>query len=173
MDGLEKQQKQTADQVNAIAQKAQLATRLQGAAASLAAGQKVGDIPGAPPALARFANEAPPTEASLRGSFDQYAAAAEKASQPAIMDNQDFGSRLWTRAQQAVTIRQGDRVLVGDPVAGVISHAREQLDNGDLAGAVSALKGLAGPAAEAMKPWVDKAQSLLDARAAIASMASS
>lgn len=171
VDGLEQQQKQTVDQVNATAQKAQLATRLQGAAAALAAGQKLGDIPGAPPALARFANEAPPTEASLRSSFDRYAAAAEKASQPAIMDNQGFGSRLWTRAQQLLTIRQGDRVLLGDPIAGVMAQARDKLDNGDLAGAVEALKGLAGPAAAAMKPWLDNAHALLDARAAIASMA--
>ena len=171
LDDLAKQQKQTDDQVNGLAQKMQLATKLQGVAASLAAGQKLGDIPGAPPALARFANEAPPTEASLRASFDKYAAAAEKASQPAVMDNQDFGSRLWARAQQAVTVRQGDRVLLGDPVAGVIAQAREQLDNGDLAGAMKALKGLAGPAAQAMQPWVDRAQSLLDARTAIATMA--
>lgn len=166
VDALEKQQ-------TAIAHRAQLAARLQGAAAALAAGQKLGDIPGAPPALARFANEAPPTEAALRQSFDKYAAAAEKASQPAITDNQDFGSRMWTRAQQALTVRQGDRVLLGDPIAGVVTHAREQLDSGDLAGALNSLKGLAGPAAQAMRPWTEAAQSLLDARAAIASMAAS
>ncbi len=171
LDALETQAKQTKAAVDAIAQKAALATRLQAAAGALAAGQKLGDIPGAPPALARFANEAPPTEASLKESFDHYAAAATHASQPAITDNQDFGSRMWTRAQQALTIRQGDRVLVGDPVAGVLTHAREQLDAGDLAGTVAALKGLAGPAAQAMQPWIDRAQSLLDARAAIASMA--
>ena len=87
------------------------------------------------------------------------------------MDDQDFGSRLWNRAQQIVTVRQGDRVLLGDPIAGVLQHAREQLDAGDLAGAVKGLDGLAGPAAAAMKPWTDQAHALLDARAAIASMA--
>lgn len=171
VDGVEKLANGQADQLKALTQKAQITARLQGMAAALAAGQKLGDIPGAPPALSRFANEAPPTEASLRESFDHYADAAQKASQPAITANQDFGSRLWTRAQQAVTVRQGDRVLVGDPIAGVMAHAREKLDNGDLAGSVAALKGLAGPAAAAMKPWTDKAESLVAARSAIASLA--
>ena len=171
LTALDSQTKQTADQLKSIAQKAQLATRLQGAAAALAAGNKLGDIPGAPPALARFATEPPPTEASLRGSFDTYAAQAQQASEPSVNGTENFAERMWSRAQGAVTVRQGDHVLVGDPIAGVIAHARETLDNGDLAGAVKALEGLAGPAAKAMQPWVDKARSLLDARAAIASMA--
>lgn len=171
LDAAEKQEVAQAEQLRALTQKAQITARLQGMGAALAAGQKLGDIPGAPPALARFANEAPPTESSLRESFDRYADAAQKASQPAITANQDFGGRLWTRAQQAVTVRQGDRVLVGDPIAGVIAHAHEKLDNGDLAGSVEALKGLAGPAAAAMQPWTEKAQSLVAARSAIASLA--
>lgn len=171
LDSVEKQAGTQADQLKALTQKAQITARLQGVAAALAAGQQLGEIPGAPPALARFAHEAPPTEASLRESFDQYADAAQKASQPAITDNQDFGSRLWTRAQQAVTVRQGERVLVGDPIAGVIARAREKLDNGDLAGSVAALQGLAGPAAASMQPWTDKASSLVAARSAIASLA--
>lgn len=171
LDAVEKQASAQTDQLKALTQKAQITARLQGMGAALAAGQKLGEIPGAPPALARFANEAPPTEASLRESFERYADAAQKASQPAITANQDFGARLWTRAQQSVTVRQGDRVLVGDPIAGVIAHAHEKLDNGDLAGSVDALKGLAGPAAAAMQPWTEKAQSLVAARSAIASLA--
>ena len=62
-------------------------------------------------------------------------------------------------------------MLVGDPIAGVIARARDKLNNGDLAGSVEALKGLAGPAAAAMQPWTDQAQSLVAARSAIASLA--
>ena len=171
LDNAEKQSTAQVEQLKALTQKGQITARLQGMATLLAAGQKLGDIPGAPPALARFANEAPPTEASLRESIDRYAEAAQKASQPATTANQDFGGRLWTRAQQAVTVRQGDRVLVGDPIAGVMANARAKLDNGDLAGSVEALKGLSGPSAAAMQPWIDKAQSLVAARSAIASLA--
>jgi len=168
---VEKQGGGIAGQISGITERAQRITRVQAATAALEAGQRLGDIPGAPPALAQFAHDAPPTEASLRLSFNKAAEAAQHASQPAIMDNQPLASRLWTRAQQSVTVRQGDHVLLGDPVSGVLDHARQALDAGDLSGAVSVLNGLAGPAAAAMADWVGQARALLEARAALASMA--
>jgi hypothetical protein len=60
---------------------------------------------------------------------------------------------------------------VGAPAAVVLGTARDRLEAGDLAGAVAALDGLDGPAAQAMAPWRAHAQSLLDARAALAAMA--
>jgi hypothetical protein len=161
---------QTGTQITALASQQTLTSRLQIAAAALAAGRPVGDIPGAPPALARFATKAPPTEASLRLSFDEAAEAARRAGQPAPA-NAPFFDRLWARAQSSVVVRQGDKVIVGDPLSTVIEQARRQLDAGDLAGAVSALAGLTGPAATAMAPWRGEAQSLLDARAALISAA--
>ena len=171
LDGVEATAKQTESKLAAVAAKAQMAGKLQGVSAALEAGQRLGEIPGAPPALARFAHDAPPTESGLRLSFDSAAAEAHRVSQPAITDNQPLLNRMWTRAQQAVTVRQGDNVLVGDPIAGVIAHARQALDAGDLAGAVKTLDGLAGPAKAAMADWVAQAQSLLDARAAIGELA--
>ena len=140
--------------------------QLQAAAAALQAGHPVGNIPDAPPALARFAAKPPPTEASLRLSFDAAAQQAQASGQP-YQDKTPFLTRLWDRAQSSLTVREGDRVIVGDAVSGVLDHARTQLDAGDLAGAVAALDGLAGPAAEAMAPWRAQAQSLLDARGAL------
>jgi len=168
---VEKQGGGIAGQISGITERAQRITRVQAATAALEAGQRLGDIPGAPPALAQFALDAPPTEAGLRLSFNKAAEAAQRASQPAIMDSQPFASRLWTRAQQAVTVRQGDHVLLGDPVSGVLDHARQALDAGDLSGAVNVLNGLAGPAAAAIADWVGQARALLEARAALASMA--
>ena len=163
--------KQAAAGLGAIEQRAARSQRLIVAGAALEAGQRLGDIPGAPPAVARFAIDAPPTEARLRLSFNQAAEAAHRASQPAITDNQTFAERMWTRAQQSVTVRQGERVLVGDPISGVIAASRTALDAGDLAGAVKALDGLSGPARAAMAGWIDQAKSLLDARAALAELA--
>lgn len=140
--------------------------QLQAAAAALQAGRPVGSIPNAPPALARFATQAPPTEASLRLSFNAAAAQAQASGQP-YHDTTPFLTRLWDRAQASLTVREGDRVIVGDAVSGVLDHARIQLQAGDLAGAVAALDGLAGPAAGAMAPWRAQAQSLLDARGAL------
>ena len=70
-----------------------------------------------------------------------------------------------------MTVRQGDRVLVGDSAAGVLARARNALDAGDLAGAVAAVSTLSGPPAAAMAGWRADAQAVLDARAGLAAMA--
>ena len=168
---VEKQGSAVAGQLGGVSERAQRISRTQVAAAALEAGQKLGEIPGAPPALARFAYNAPPTEAGLRLSFNAAAEAAQNASQPGAMEGQPFASRLWTRAQQSLSVRQGDRVVLGDPVAGLLAHARQALEAGDLSGAVATLDGLTGPAAAAMADWVSQARGLLDARSALAAMA--
>jgi hypothetical protein len=145
-------------------------TKLRAASVALDAGRPLGDVPGATPALQRFAQAAPPTEPALRQSFAGYAATAEKASQPTGV-GQDLGTRMWAKAQQLVTVRQGDKVLIGAPAATTLAASKGKLDAGDLAGAVAALAPLDPPAAAAMEPWKRDAQALLDARAALASLA--
>ena len=167
----EKQGSSNAGRIDGIADRAQLVARTQVITAALEAGQPLGDIPGTPPALARFAHEAPPTEAGLRTSFNTAAEAAQHASQPAAMDSQPFAARLWTRAQQVVSVRHGDNVVVGDPINGVLARARQALESGDLSGAISALDGLSGPAAAAMADWIGQARALLEARTALSTMA--
>ena len=144
--------------------------QMQAAAAALANGQPLGAIPGAPPALAKFATEPPPTEASLRLSFDAAAKAAHAAGQPPP-SSLPFLDRVWQRAQASVTVKSGDKVIVGDSLSDTLEASRRLLDAGDLAGAVKALDGLTGPAGEAMAPWRTEAQSLLDARAALTAAA--
>lgn len=144
--------------------------RLQMANGALQSGKPLGEIPGAPPALAQFATKPPPTEAALRLSFDAAATTAHEAGQPP-KETTPFLSRMWDRAQSGVTVRQGEKILVGDAVSGVLEHSRHLLDAGDLPGAVGALDALTGPAAAAMAGWRGQAQSLLDARAALISAA--
>ena len=159
-----------AGQVPALAERAARLARLQAAQSALEKGEKLGDIPGAPAALSRFAAAAPPTESALRLAFPAAARAASEASVPATGDA-PLLDRVWTRAQSVVTVRQGDNVLIGDPAAGVVARARRALDAGDLAGAVAALGELTGKAAQAMAPWRADAQALLAARAALAELA--
>jgi hypothetical protein len=153
-----------------LADRAARIGRLQAAFAALAAGQPLGDIPQAPAALARYASIAPPTEPALRLAFPAASRAALAAGQPAS-SSKPFLDRMWAEAQDLVTIRQGDRVLLGDPNAAVLAHARTALDAGDLAGAVAVVATLTGPAAQAMAPWLDQARGLLAARAALADLA--
>jgi hypothetical protein len=159
-----------AAQIRALADHASHIARLQAAQVALDAGQKLGTIPGAPPALARYAETAPPTAAALRLAFPAAAATAEAASRPDL-SNKTFLTRVWARVQDAVTVRQGDNVILGDPASGILARARRSLEAGDLAGTVAVVASLKGPAAQAMAPWLAQAQALLEARAALSAMA--
>jgi hypothetical protein len=154
------------------AQQAGQADAIQRALAALDSGQVLGQIPGAPPALSRFAQNKPPTEAELRLTFPAAAERAAEASRPPTANLNVF-ERMWLRMRAMVTVRQGDKVIVGAPAITTLNVARGRLDAGDLAGAVAALDNLDGPAAAAIAGWKSQAQSLLDARAALTTMAHS
>jgi hypothetical protein len=156
--------------IETVADAAARAARIDELEAALAAGQPLGTIPNAPPALARFAKTAPPTDAALRQAFPAVAARAEAVSQPQDA-HENFWSRVLARAQQLVVVRRGDDVIVGDPAAGIIARATDAVNRDDLPGAVHALGALQGPAADAVAGWVQQVRSLLDARAALTAMA--
>jgi hypothetical protein len=160
----------SAGQIAALADREGRVARVQAAQVALNAGQRLGDVSGAPPALARFANAPPPTEAALRLAFPSAAREALTAARPPS-EGKPLLARLWAETQDLVTVRQGDRVLVGDPAAGVLARARAALDAGDLAGAVAAVATMTGAPADAMAGWLADARSLLEARAALAEWA--
>jgi hypothetical protein len=173
LDGIEARLaplEKSSGQITALADRSARIARIQAAQSALDSGVKLGDLPGAPAALARYATAAPPTEASLRLSFPAAADAALAASRP-VVDDKPFLDRAWAKAQDLVTLRQGDHVILGDPAAGILARARAALNAGDLTGAVSALSALSGPAAAAIAEWKAQAQGLLDARKALADMA--
>jgi hypothetical protein len=160
----------TTAQMAAAAQQAARLARIQAAQAALAAGRPLGDLPDAPPAVAHFAAANPPTEASLRLAFPAAEQAALAASRPDLGDK-PFLARVLAHAEDLVTVRQGDRVLVGDPAAGVLARAHTALAAGDLAATVEAVSTLSGPAATAMAGWLADAKALLAARAGLTDMA--
>ena len=158
------------EQLASLSQRAQRLAMVQAARAALDGGQPLGDLQGAPPALQRFAQSAPPTEAALRLAFPRLADQAEAAARPDSGSGSALG-RMWQRMQEQITLRQGSRVIVGNQAAGVIALARASLAAGDLAGAVAAVSELSGPAAAPLAGWLDQARALLAARAALADMA--
>jgi hypothetical protein len=170
--GLEQRLKDDEQRQVALAAKDALARRLQLASLALDAGEPLGDLPGAPPAISRFAKDRPPTEAALRLTFPAAAAAAEAASRPSA-DGKSLGERILMHASSLLTIKRGDEVLVGAPATTVLGVAREKLEAGDLAGAIATLDGLDSAAARAIAPWRGEATALLEARAALARMARS
>ncbi len=170
MDEMQKRLAQTQADGARNAERASRAATVQAAQAALDAGLPLGDMPGAPPALSRFGRAKPPTEAALRLAFPDAADRAVAASRPST-EGESVGQRMWQNARSLVTVRQGDKVLLGAPAAETVGHARERLDAGDLAGAVAALGALDGAAAKAMTDWRDQAQALIEARTALAGMA--
>ncbi len=144
--------------------------RLQAAMAALEAGRVLGEIPGAPPALARFAATPPPSEAALRLAFPAAAQRARDASRTGG-DEAGIGERVWQRVRALVTVKEGETVLLGSPAATTLGLAGEKLAAGDLAGSVAALDGLDPGAAAEMAAWRGQAESLLSARAALSKMA--
>jgi len=170
MDALEHRVTQADTAATAAANRADRVLRIEAAALALAAGQPLGNLPDAPAALTRFATEKPPTEAELRLGFPAAARRATEASRPTT-ESQSMAERMWLQIESMVTVRSGDRVILGAPASVVLDAARERLGAGDLAGSVAALDALDGGAAQAMADWRARAQSLLDARAALASLA--
>jgi hypothetical protein len=141
---------------------------------ALAAGKPLGAIPDAPPALARFANTAPPTEAGLRLTFTAASRAALKVSLPDT-EGKPFLDSVLARLQdfRLITVREGDHVVIGNSAAATLAHAQVLLDAGDLSGAAQAVATLSGPPAEKMAPWLADANALIAAREALASLAES
>ena len=144
--------------------------RIDAARMALDAGQPLGTIPNAPPALARFIEAAPPTEPALRLGFP---AAARAASAASVDANGRHGTWATVRArlENLITIRDGTRVIVGAPAAGALAEAGARLDAGDLAGAVAVLNTLNQSSQQAMAGWLSQARDLLAARAALGALA--
>jgi hypothetical protein len=151
-----------------------LLSALERARMALDAGQPLGAIPGAPPALANFAATPAPLQAALRLSFPAAARAAELADTSSIANDRGIGlwRRIVARLEGMITISDGTHVILGSPAAGIVEAARAALEAGDLSGAVNALDTLSPPAQRAMGDWLAQARALVAARAALISMAS-
>ncbi len=156
-----------AGRLNGIEDRTRMLMRLASVRAALQAGQPLGEVPGAPAALTRFATQAPPTLAALKLAYPEAARAALAASAPVATPEQGVLESAWNRAQNLVTLRRGDEVIIGAPDAGVLERARLALEAGDLARAVAALERLQPAPAAAMAGWMEQAQSLLAAEAAL------
>lgn len=144
--------------------------RIQAASIALENGKPLGTLPNAPPTLAKYATTPPPTEAQLRLSFPKMEHDALAAS-TVDTSAHPFVERMLDRAEDLVTIRRGNEVLVGNPTVAALASANAALQAGDLAAAVKDLSNLDPGAMKAAAGWIAQAKSLLDARAALAEMA--
>jgi hypothetical protein len=144
--------------------------RIQGAAVALENGRPLGTLPDAPPAVARFAEKPPPTEAQLRLAFAKVQRDALAASKVDTTER-PFLERALGKAEELVTIRRGDDVVVGNSTAAALAQADAAVQAGDFPAALKAMGQLDPAAQKASADWVAQVRSLLDARAALVEMA--
>ncbi|MBL6453930.1 hypothetical protein JMJ55_01270 [Belnapia sp. T6] len=152
---------------------------VDGLRGALLAGQPLGDSlgrlgQGAPPALTRFAQVAPPTESSLRLSFEDAAKAARAASDAAQAPDGSRGGVVdsaLARLGGLVTVRRGDQVVWGDAAEGQIERARRALEAGDIEMSLTEIDKLPPPARAAMQNWAEQARALVAARSALRQLA--
>ena len=83
-------------------------TRLQAASTALETGRKLGDIPGAPPALARFANEAPAPEAAPVVRLGPVGFADPAATGTAAMVDSDGDQKMVVELRGVTNLAGGD-----------------------------------------------------------------
>jgi hypothetical protein len=144
--------------------------RIQSASVALENGRPLGSLPDAPPAVARFADKAPPTEAQLRLAFVQVQRAALAASKVDTTER-PFLERVLGKAEELMTIRRGNDVVVGNSTVAALGQADAAVQAGDFPTALKAMDQLDPSAQKVSADWVAQVKSLLDARAALAEMA--
>ena len=99
-----------------------------------------------------------PTLAELSERFDAASLAAARAA--IVPDRPGWLGETLARLKHLVVIRHRGELAGGSPDA-LLSRAEARLKAGDLAAAVAALGGLSGPAADAMRPWLEAAKARL------------
>ncbi|HVZ09402.1 COG4223 family protein [Rhodopila sp.] len=144
--------------------------KIQAASIALSNGRPLGVLADAPPALARFADKPPPTEAQLRLSFPAVQRAALAASR-VDMSDKPLLDRALGRVEDLMTLRRGNDVLVGHSTAAALAQADAAVQAGDFPAALKAMSQMDANAQKASADWVAQVKSLLDARAALTDMA--
>jgi hypothetical protein len=93
-----------------------------------------------------------------------------KAAQVAS-EYQGWMGRVMAFLANAVTIRRVGADVTGDDAEALLARAGARLDGDDLAGAVATLAPLPEPAANVVKPWLERARARLAVEAALSRLA--
>jgi hypothetical protein len=109
--------------------------------------------------ISPFADAGAPTRAQLRERFEAVARAV-------LQPEQATASGSWTdqtlnRVTSLVTIRRQAGEAAGNSASAIVARAEARLQADDLTGAIEALSGLTGKAAETASPWVQQARARL------------
>ncbi len=119
-----------------------------------------------PPPLARFARVGAPTEAQLRLGF----AEAARAARAAAHARGGLLEATWLRLSALVMLRRTPQSLWSDAAETELEGAGLALGEGDLTGVAERLARLPAVSQEAMAEWMAALRSVVEARAALASL---
>lgn len=108
------------------------------------------------------------TERALSDQFPSVARAVLRAEGSA---GDGFLQRTWQRLSALVTVRRIGEVE-GEEIDAVLARTERRLASGDLAAAVEMMANLAGPAGDAARAWLERAQGRLAAEDALAALQS-
>jgi hypothetical protein len=109
-----------------------------------------------------------PSTAALAARFNAVTAPAMLLATPAEPANESWTQRFWDKLAGLVVVhRVGSGTTPPDPLIAAVDAARNELAQGDLAGAVSAIEKAPTPARQAAQPWLKIAHQRLDAEATI------
>jgi hypothetical protein len=108
------------------------------------------------------------TERALSDQFPSVARAVLRAEGSA---GDGFLQRTWQRLSALVTVRRIGEVE-GEEIDAVLARTERRLASGNLAAAVEMMANLAGPAGDAARAWLERAQGRLAAEDALAALQS-
>jgi hypothetical protein len=106
--------------------------------------------------LQPLAQDGVPTLDELRGSFSHIA--GEIVRSAVVGDGEHWWRQALYHLESVISIRRSGADAPGDSTDAIVARGEAKLDEDDLAGAVSALGALAGPAAQVAQPWLADAE---------------
>jgi hypothetical protein len=118
--------------------------------------------------LEPMAAQGVPLTADLQREFEGIADEVVHAS--TAPDGDGLIDRATGNLMRLVTVRPVGGDVEGEDAPALVARAEAKLEAGDLQGAVAELGGLKGAAAEAAKPWLDKAKARVAAESALSEL---
>ena len=110
-----------------------------------------------------------PSTAALAARFNVSIAPTMLLATPAVAANEGWTKRFWAKLASLVVVRRvGDTTTPPDPIVAAVDTARNELAQGDLAGAAGAIEAAPTSARDAAQAWLTVAHRRLDAEAIVA-----
>ena len=113
--------------------------------------------------LATFAAAGVSTRRQLAGEFPEIARRVIAAD----LADDSWSERLWGKVKQLVSVRRVGEDTKGATPEAILARAEAATEGGDLAKAVTEMRGLKSPAADPVRDWLQRAESHLAAQRAI------